>query len=313
MVAAQRAAAPLVLLVLSVSCAHLGDALRVAVLVSGHPAHSSHGADLAPVLPMVLESIRSRVLDRLRSHGHEVATILCMQLPRTSRELEYGVLRLHALRELDDSQLDGAAGGPHAQWSRLDACHAALLAAAAAAAPPATPFDWFVRLRPDVMLWSDAPDVGDLDAASIHARLYAADRLASVAAASFADHVLCGSGGGGCMPGPCASSCAMYDDQIAFVPAAMAGAYFGLRDHIQGRPAPADCAWTQSMFMEGQFTRAVLRRNGSFTPLKHMLARMAVWGPRQRDAGRAADFRACFPDREGGAASWSQYDDAWLD
>jgi hypothetical protein len=131
------------------------------------------------------------------------------------------------------------------------------------------PYDWYIRVRPDLVLWEDMPPLETLDRTAIHARLLAAQNVSGLTQAHFTyawDDPTCNALI--CMPGSCAKNCTVYDDQFAIVPAAQAEAYFDALDHTHpNEDAALECQLTRNGFPEGFFTRGVQRGGGWFTPL----------------------------------------------
>ena len=132
-------------------------------------------------------------------------------------------------------------------------------------------YDWFVRLRPDLVFWEDAPDPQLLDPTYIHARLLVAENISGLTQGSFSygwDDPTCGAGV--CNGGPCSNTCEVYDDQFAIIPTMHVKSYF--ESHVTDLRAPAlseaeECKMTGNGFPEGFFTRSVIRSGGRFRPL----------------------------------------------
>jgi hypothetical protein len=225
--------------------------LKMAVLVVGQiRAENQHA--------LTVESLRARVLDVYRRAGHRVDVYLCEELTASNTALALVLERLKPFTVYDVQAAN--------QFEREEMCHIVFLQHHAD-----SDYDWFLRVRPDLAFWEDAPDLQTLDANFIHARLLAARNVSGLRQGSFSygwDDPTCGAGV--CTPGACSSTCEVYDDQFAFVPYAMAKAYF--ESHVTDTRAPPlseteECKLTRNGFPEGFFTRSVIRSGGRFMPL----------------------------------------------
>ena len=218
----------------------LGFSLEVAVLVVGQPKVET---------PLVFESIRSRILDRLRAKQHRVHVFLCED-PLTLQD-SWTALSLERLRPFERFAIDA-----NSQLERNLKCFEKL---------EQQNFDWFVRTRPDLVLWDDVPDLEHLDDGAIHARLLSAVNITGLHFGTFntafdtdkCNGDVCG------RPEGC-TTCAVFEDQLALVPRSAAQAYFNAFKMLEG--ASGSC-WPTNGFPEGFFTRAVLRGGGRFVPL----------------------------------------------
>jgi hypothetical protein len=222
--------------------------LRIAVLVVGQMKPNNQNA-------LTLESLRARVIDPYRRDGHVVDTFLCETLAITDRASTLVLTRLRPYTVFDVEAAN--------QFDRNEACYKRVLETHAAA-----PYDWYVRVRPDLVLWDDAPAPESLDAGAIHARLLSAQNMPGVKQGTMSyafDDPKCNHEV--CLPGTCSTLCEVYDDEFAIVPAAMAEAYFAAQEHKTGVEESRECHWTRNGFPEGFFTRAVMRGGGRFKPL----------------------------------------------
>jgi len=250
-----------------VALAAAGQGLKVALLLVGQPKTQS---------PVILESYRARLLDPYRAAGHTVDVYLCETLQLSDKGTRLVLDRL-APYTVYDIQAVG-------QEYRQDACYEKLMET-----HKANSYDWYVRSRPDLVLWDTAPELATLDATAIHARLLGASGISGVFQGTFSwawEDPTCWAIV--CMPGSCATNCTVHDDQLAFVPAAMAEAYFltdkddanapgsGQRRVAayfarEGKPVPQpvvpECQWTRNGFQEGFTDRKTLRLGGRFVPL----------------------------------------------
>lgn len=264
-----------------------GGRFSVAVLVSGHPTDTKEGP-VEPLLRASLGSVGARLVDPMRAAGHDVFVFFCQRMEPATRE---GADAVEALRaEAMFSNAVTAVWYGSGMWERRAACWASLPRA----------FDWIVVTRPDLVLWGPAPDLASMDPAAVHSRLVAANNVTGLRPDHFVDHIHCELGGRTsdccCHPGACASSCVLYDDQVAFVPAALAAAYFSVLERW-APPSEEECAWTRSEWAEGHYTRALLRSGARITPLP-LLARLARYGELQL-GDRWAKLRQCFPGDTG--------------
>ena len=214
--------------------------LSVAVLIVGQPKIET---------PLVFESIRARVLDRLRAKAHHVHVFLCED-PLTLRD-KWTAMTLERVSPYERFAIDA-----NSQLERNLKCYEKIAQ---------HNFDWFVRTRPDLVLWDDVPDLEQLDDGGIHARLLSAVNISGLFIGSFNtayDTERCNSDVCGRSVG-CAT-CAVYEDQLAIVPRAAAHAYFHAFERLEGA---SEACWPTNGFPEGFFTRAVLRGDGRFVPL----------------------------------------------
>ena len=225
--------------------------LKLAVLVVGQIKTENQHA-------LTVESLRARVLDVYRGAGHTVDVYLCEELTASDAALALVLGRLKPFTVFDVEAAN--------QFEREEKCHIAFLQRHADA-----DYDWFLRVRPDLVFWENAPDLQALDAAFIHARLLSALNVSGLDQGCLSygwDDPTCNADV--CMPGTCSSSCEVYDDQFALIPAALAKAYF--ESHVTDTRAPPlseaeECKLTRNGFPEGYFTRSVIRSGGRFKPL----------------------------------------------
>jgi len=226
-------------------------ALKIAILIVGQIKTENQHA-------LTIESIRSRILDAYRRMGHTVDVYLCERLQATDRALSEVLSRLLPYTVYDVNATN--------QFEREEMCHIHF-----AADHKDSDYEWFLRLRPDLAFWEDAPDPRTLDPSYIHARVLSAINISGLTQGSISHGWIdetCWAGV--CMPGSCATSCAVYDDQFAIIPWTLAKAYF--ESHAaETRPPPTieevECKLTRNGFPEGFFTRSVIRSGGRFTPL----------------------------------------------
>ena len=259
---------------------------RVALLLSGA---------LKVEEALILESYRARLLDVRGTWwtcvpGRVVGWLGCGLTPRLRRQV-YLCQPVWVVADLSTSLvLDRLAPftalnvGATTGVERQDACYRQVQAHE----PARGAYHWFVKSRPDLVLWEEAPPLASLARDAVHARLLAAVGMQGLTTASFSSGwrlPLADCGADVCLPGACATACAVYDDQLAFVPAQMAAAYF-LHSAWRslsveqarnaslvetGQPLPPlseeECAWTHNGFPEGALTRKVLLLGGRWAPL----------------------------------------------
>ena len=207
---------------------------------------------------LTIESIRARILDAYRRLGHTVDVYLCEHLQATDKALSVVLTRLLPYTVYDVNATN--------QFEREERCHLKFVMD-----HQDSDYEWFLRLRPDLAFWEDAPDPRTLDPAYIHARVLSAINVSGLTQGSFSygwDDPTCGANV--CMPGPCATTCTVNDDQFAIIPSALAKAYF--ESHVaETRPLPTspevECKLTRNGFPEGYFTRSVIRSGGQFMAL----------------------------------------------
>jgi hypothetical protein len=241
----QQPAAP----VRAASTAVSGVPLRVAVLVVGNFHETVQHA-------ISVESLRARLQDLYRRQGHTVDTFVCETLVATDRAVQLVLDRLKPFT-VHDVQAPN-------QFERNELCFKEVLQTHLT-----DPYDWYIRVRPDLVLWEDMPPLETLDGSAIHARLLAAQHVSGLTQAHFTyawEDPTCNALI--CMPGSCAKNCTVYDDQLAIIPAAQAEAYFDALEHTHpNEDAALECQLTRNGFPEGFFTRGVQRGGGWFTPL----------------------------------------------
>lgn len=225
--------------------------LKIAALIVGQIKTENQHA-------LTVESLRARVLDVYRRAGHTVDVFMCEELTVNNAALGLVIGRLKPY-----SVYNVNASG---QFEREEKCHIMFLQHHAD-----SDYDWFLRTRPDLVFWENAPDLLTLDPTFIHARLLAAVNISGLNQGSFSygwDDPTCGADV--CMPGSCSHTCEVYDDQFAIVPYTLAKAYF--ESHVTDARAPPlneaeECKLPRNGFPEGFFTRAVIRSGGRFMPL----------------------------------------------
>jgi hypothetical protein len=209
---------------------------------------------------LTVESFRARVLDVYRRAGHTVDVYLCEHLEPSDPALATVIGRLKPFTVYTIEASD--------QFDREEKCHRMFLQHHAD-----SDFNWFIRVRPDLAFWEDAPDLGALDPTYIHARLLSAQNVSGLNQGSFSygwDEPSNWCNADVCVPGSCANSCEVYDNQIAIIPATLAKPYF--ERHVTSTQPPMlspeeECRLTNNGFPEGYFTRSVIRSGGRFMPL----------------------------------------------
>ena len=224
---------------------------KVAVLVVGQIKGENQHA-------LTIESLRARVLDVYRRAGHTVDVYLCEELVATDAALTLVIGRLKPYTVYDLE-------APN-QFKREEKCHLRFLEH-----HKDSDYEWFVRVRPDLAFWEDAPDLLSMDPTFIHARLLSAVNISGLTQGCLSygwDDPSCGADV--CVPGPCSTSCAVYDDQFAIIPPGLAKPYF--ESFASETLAPSlseneECKLTRNGFPEGFFTRSVIRSGGRFMPL----------------------------------------------
>jgi hypothetical protein len=257
----------------AVSGAVVTRPLRVAVLVVGNFHETVQHA-------VSVESLRARLQDVYRREGHTVDTFVCEKLVATNRAVQMVMGRLKPYTE-HDVQADN-------QFDRNELCFKEVLKTHLI-----SPYEWYVHVRPDLVLWEDMPALETLDANVIHARLLSAQNIGGLTQAHFSyawDDPTCNAAV--CMPGSCATNCTVYDDQLAIVPAAQAEAYFDAAEHSQGLNEAFECQLTRNGFPEGYFTRDVQRGGGVFKPLA-LEARLFMYKGDVPDPAAAGVMKTC--------------------
>jgi hypothetical protein len=261
-----------------------GRPQRVALIMVGRPKQTRYDYGI------FFESYRSRVIDKYRRDGHTVDVFLCSDISAGLQDGHdasgIGALTLRRLEPYTVHNVEATS-----QFERQDKCYVAIRDAATA-----QPYDWFFRSRPDLVLWDDAPSLEGLDAASIHARVLSASNYPGLFYASFSyDWDLATCWPDVCLPGECAAPdapCAVFDDQLALVPAAMADIYFievtNLAGHAPWVPAGRECEWTRGGFPEHFFMRNTLKKGGKFTGLSMEARLLGYKGdvPKPENAGK---------------------------
>ena len=233
-----------------------GPPQRVAMVLVGRPKQDKYEYGL------FFESYRARVIDKYRRQGHTVDVFLCSKI-ETKDSLGNLVLRRLEPYTVFDVEAK-------TQFERQDKCYVAIREASKAA-----PYDWYFRSRPDLVLWDDAPDLEGLDTTLIHARVLSAFGVDNLFYGSFSyDWEASTCWPDVCLPGDCAAPdapCAVYDDQLALVPRAVADVYFievtNKEGHAPWVPNGKECEWTRGGFPEHFFMRNTMAKGGRFTGL----------------------------------------------
>lgn len=233
----------IVVFALLASCAQPCCAFRVAVLIVGQPKVED---------PIIIESIRTRIIEPLHAQGHLTDVALCETLHLKDAWAEMTLERLQPYFEFDLNATN--------QLERVHKCSHKLHESTGAR------YDWFIKTRPDLILWENVPPLETLNASKVHARLLSAVNITGLKYGSFNTAFNnAGCNPDACTSGPCSTACAVYDDQLAVVGGGTAAhAFLHAFEHTEGA---TECGWPQGGFPEHHFTRAVLRGGGVFEPL----------------------------------------------
>jgi len=253
---------------------------RVALVLVGRPKQDKYEYGL------FFESYRARVIDKYRRDGHSVDVFLCSAI---STKDALGNLVLTRLQPYTVFDVEAKS-----QFERQDKCYAKIKAHAAAAGGE---YDWYFRSRPDLVLWDDAPSLEGLDESVIHARVLSAANWPGLSYGSFSyDWESDKCWPDVCLPGECAAAdapCAVFDDQLAVVPRAMADIYFFELTNSEGHapwvPNGRECEWTRGGFPEHFFMRNTLGKGGRFAGLSLESRLLGYKGdvPKRENEGKA--------------------------
>jgi len=286
--------------------AQVAEPLRVALLFVGLIKVES---------ALSLESYRARVIEPLRASGYSVDVFSC-QLLHFKDSVAQRVLenRLAPLVSFNISVPPPPSGCHHAGCGapaaalRQEVCFQRVL-------QRGKHFDWFIRARLDLSLWSSLPDLATLDTSFIHARLRGVRNFPEpLTSADFSHWNKSAPCCPGCVcdhvSGSCPSYgarndtyCAMYDDELALVPDALADAYFLLNSSEADRhfrrfpsrvrlPGLFPCALPADAWPEGSHTQKVHSLGGRFKVLRldaRLTHRASFFVPDRTDV--VAEFR----------------------
>lgn len=282
---------------------------RIAFVLLGFPKEHRASDPSSPVIDNAvhLEALRARVLDRYRRDGHRVDVILCNHIQAPWALIGQAMLRrLEPYTQLHTEEIKSTDG--LGQFWRLSSCFRALREHHNGSLP----YEWYIKSRPDLLLFDDAPNLDSLDRASIHARLLIASNFPNLVAEHFgasppttegARESAWSWGRGECSPalcgaGPCAAAdaiCAVFDDQLFIAHSSVAHIAFAGLDRLNHTsPNGRECEWPTGGFPEHEFTRAVYRNGGRFQPLR-LAARLSGYkGEVVPDPATAGQHMDCY-------------------
>ena len=137
-------------------------------------------------------------------------------------------------------------------------------------------YEWFLRLRPDLAFWEDAPDPRTLDPSYIHARVLSAINISGLTQGSISYGWIDET----CWAGVCMPGSSRQDKLCHFMRCLRRPICHHTLDPCEGvlrkscrrNPPPptreeVECKLTRNGFPEGFFTHSVIRSGGRFTPL----------------------------------------------
>ena len=268
-------------------------AAPVALLISGRS-----GADLNRAL--VHDALRAHVVQPLRAAGHVVDAYVCLSAegralsdrarqalaplrvvysPSSmgpSREEMAALVDANGGRKLTRTEEQTTRGSLFAQYERLSGCYDL--------ARGGRPYAWFVRLRPDLVVWSPLPALHSLSTSTVHVRVRSAHGRYDLLDAHFGSNPLINQMASRCdgelsprdaiIRQPCITA----DDQFFAVPASLARATFAFARrvatpafHRQRRSLPMCGCWDCA---EGLMTQHLLLEMLPFQP---WLVNASLW------------------------------------